>query len=121
MRPQFDARDTEILRERQRLLDERPGFRVGDFATEQTGTEAKKKSTKKSAAKKAAPKKEGPRPNPSKGIKGRTNTVVGDSADLVARYAKRRGWSETQARDYLIYVGFNRRAALEKWHKENAD
>lgn len=59
--------------------------------------------------------KSGPRMVPSKGVDGRADTKVADAKDLVATYAKRRGWTVQEAHDYLIYVGYNRRAALERY------
>lgn len=59
--------------------------------------------------------KSGPRMVPSKGIDGRADTKVASAKELVAAYAKRRGWTVEEAHDYLIYVGYNRRAALERY------
>jgi hypothetical protein len=88
------------------------------MTTEQVGTGPKKAVKKAKASPKAKPeKKEGPRAVPSKGAKGRTDTkgTPEKAAELVASYAKRRGWTEKQAEAYLIYVGYNRRATLERF------
>ena len=91
------------------------------MTTEQVGT-GPKKSIKKTATKKAPKpeKKEGPRVVPTKGVKGKSDTkgTPEKAAELVSAYAKKRGWTEKQAEAYLIYVGYNRRATLDRYEAE---
>lgn len=96
------------------------------MTTEQVANTPKKKSAKK-PAKKAEPKKDvapvGARAVPLKRDSRKgfqpTQGSPEEAKELVKKYAEKRKLTTEQAHDYLIYVGYNRRMALERQDRES--